>query len=159
MGRVEQIPVGQAESPEWIRSALGAGYAQGAGAYPGEREAGAIAQELLERLPLDRMVRVVTESIERIYANWDRIGRPSPEHISRNVIQCVVAVLSAPYEDTETFCEIYADALNALRQAGVPWTIAVGTKILTLAERIRWLARRSIADFDLSDVTIDGATP
>lgn len=132
MGGVQRKRV---PAPGWIADAL---TATEASIGVGDVELAPLASELLDRLPLARMLAAATEGISNAFSSG---GEHTPDRLARAAVANVVAVLSDPGGEVMEFAEIYFDAAAALMAAGVPHSIEHDA-ILSLGGRIRWLARQ-----------------
>jgi len=132
---VEALP----SAPAWICDAVMAAE-QGP---VGDLDEHTLAIELIERLPLERLVNVIESAIGRARDSGGvprQVGEVTDDALARAAVTNMVAVLSNDDPGATTFVGLYAEACYALRDAGVPWT--EGEHMLTLGERIRWLARQ-----------------
>jgi hypothetical protein len=126
--------------PKWIAAAL-------EDATPGQPFRGvdddALAAALIERLPIEAMVRAV-------------LGYNNPRDASdlvRQVVRLAVSALSDGDTDAVTLTALYQEASKALDVAGVPYANNDEVPVpLDLSARIRWLAQQRPTRLDLQRV-------
>lgn len=123
------------DAPHWIDAAYRAwdGCAM--------RELPQLAEELLERLPVAKLVEVAHVAINRELTSraiLDHAGALS-RNLARSAVHNVVAELGNPSGIGASYRDEYLESSEALSNAGVPYTDKTG-RHLSLAERVKCLA-------------------
>ncbi len=136
-------------APGWIADALRATLAGG------EMSLDALATELLERLPLERMLTQLEHRIGQVLERRAiRDGsRDLACHMSRVCALGVTQVLAEPDDVAPTFAGLYNDAMDALDHAGIRRAPDGSFERYTLPERIRLLAkeRPTVQTFEIGN--------
>jgi len=122
-------------APQWIVDALYATLSGGSITPDG------LATELLERLPLERLLTQLQLRVSQVLAHRSIADarHDLASHLARVTALAVTEVLAEPTDLAPTFGELYNDVMSALDSAGIPRANPVGER-MTPAERVRVLA-------------------
>lgn len=131
--------------PKWIEEAL-----TEATSFPdGEVDAALLTAALIDRLPLERMIRAAAFGP---YVDTD-VPTVLRMEAARRIVCAAVAEMADGDADTVILTALYQDACRALDVAGVPYANADEVPVpLDLTARIRWLAMQRPTRLDLQRV-------